>query len=373
MSIYTYKNEEWAEACVQSKQNGEWKQSDVFVYKDGFWKRTIIPIPDGLIVPYYGTTAPAGWSLFTEANGKFIVGAGGTYAVKSSGGATPSITLQSTSNGAHTGPLVFCAAWYSYPYRGENSAGSHSHTISFNYTPPYYGLSLIKSVSNNKVLPPKTIMFADKAMPGLTRFTNGDGMMFVADSSIRSGGSNTINAITSTNNGTHAHGSLNSDYYDDTGDQHSVRSAGGHSHSTASFTISPNLKRVLLSAWTNISKSFALKPGMYGFYEGTVPPEGWALCDGTNDTLDLRDYFIEFADEENQGIKTGDGTINIPNISLTSNSWEHRHLSWGSGISGGAYTYHDPYYNATHSHSVPSSAKTVLPPYYALSIITFKG
>lgn len=369
MPIYSYK-EGWKLTKLEVKLNNNWKSTASCVYINGAWKKTFRPVPPGLIIPYNGTTAPAGWSLFTAANGRFIVGAGKTYAVKSTGGSSAKMTFESTSNGAHTGKR-FQAHHREYDKGGENTAGSHSHTISFNYTPKYYGLSLIKSVAINPTLPPQAIMFADCTMPGLTRFTDGDGMMFVANNSIGSGGSNIINPLTSTTSGQHTHGNSNTN--SDSSDSCYVAGPkGNHSHSTASFTISPNLKRVLLSAWTNISKSFALKPGMYGFYEGTVPPEGWALCDGTNDTLDLRDHFIEFTDEENHGTKTGDGTINIPDITLQSYPWTHNHIAKTNMIPGSRFVYHYDY-SATHSHTVPASAKTFLPPYYALSIITLKS
>jgi len=146
--------------------------------------------------------------------------------------------------------------------------------------------------------------------------------------------------------------------------------SGQHTHTVSGFTITPNFKRVLLSAWTNASENFDLMPGMYAFYESLTPPKGWALCDGTNNTLDLRDYFIEFGNENNHGTKTGDGTISPLVGQLNTVSWNHTHLEGSSSYSRQPCCHKS--YSATHGHtfSLPSS---FLPPYYALSIITFKG
>lgn len=368
MPIYTYRNN-WERTKLRVKLNSDWRNTAPYVYVNGAWKKAFRPVPPGLIVPYNGTTAPAGWSLFTAANGRFIVGAGKTYAVKSTGGTSSITTASSTSAGAHSGP-TFLTGRSSGSASGKYVAGSHSHLVSFNYTPPYYGLTLIKANTELNRLPSKSIMFSDKTLP-LSRFTNGDGKLFLAHSVIGAGGSNLIGATTSSSAGNHVHGDNEyAAYYERT--YRDIISSVAHTHSTETFTITPNLKRALLSAWTNASKDFGLEPGMYAFYESLTPPDGWALCDGTNGTLDLRDYFIEFGNENNHGTKTGNGTIYMPNITLASITWNHGHS--GNKVYGGSssVTYHD-FADAVHGHTIPASSPTFLPPYYALSIITLKS
>jgi len=367
MPIYSYRNN-WERTELRVKLDNDWRGTTPYVYVNGVWKKAFRPVPPGLIVPYNGTTAPAGWSLFTAADNKFIVGAGGAYAVKSTGGGA-SITASSTSAGAHSGPVFKTGIGFGSA-RGMNVAGSHSHLVSFNYTPPYYGLTLIKANTELNRLPSKSIVFSDKTLP-LSRFTNGDGKLFLAHSVIGAGGSNLIGATTSSSAGNHVHGDKEYSVYS-SGPNWNIISSVAHTHSTETFTITPNLKRALLSAWTNASKDFGLEPGMYAFYESLTPPDGWALCDGTNDTLDLRDYFIEFGNENNHGTKTGNGTIYMPNITLASITWRHRHSQNTVYGSSGAVTYHD-FADAVHSHTIPASSPTFLPPYYALSIITLKS
>lgn len=318
-------------------------------------------IPSGLIIPYNGTSAPSGWTLFTSANGKFIVGAGDSYSVGATGGSTSVTTGASNSTGAHTG-TTFSTGGSSGSARGTLTAGSHSHTLSFNYTPSFYGLALIKSNEELLKLPAKAVMFSGKALSGLSRFSDGDGKLFVANSSVGSGGSNTISGNTSSTGGSHTHGSATSClmfYYD-------AASAGAHYHPHSDFTITPKLYRALLSAWTDASNDFNLQSGVYAFYESTTPPTGWLLCDGNNGTLDLRNYFIEFTDEDDDGTREGEGKISLPNITLSDNSWVHGHQGTKHGTS---YESYHTSASFTHCHTISASDVSFTPPYYALAII----
>ena len=366
MPIYSYK-EGWKLTKLKVKLNNNWKSTASCVYINGAWKKALEAVPAGLIIPYNGTIAPSGWSLFTAANERYIIGAGKTYAVKSTGGSS-TITCTSTTTGAHTGSTGR-AGMKDRSYRGLNSRGAHCHSISFSYSPPYYGLTLIRANTELKSLPPKSVMFSDRTLP-LLRLEDGDGRLFSARKSIGKGGSNSISSQTSSSAGIHYHGLSESRSYTTKEEYPEAVQSGQHTHTVSDFTITPNFKRVLLSAWTNASENFDLMPGMYAFYESLTPPKGWALCDGTNNTLDLRDYFIEFGNENNHGTKTGDGTISPLVGQLNTVSWNHTHLE-GNKSYGRQPCCHKSY-SATHGHtfSLPSS---FLPPYYALSIITFKG
>lgn len=323
-----------------------------------------ILVPEGLIIPYNDTSAPDGWTLFTSADGKFVVGAGNTYAVGATGGATSLTTAVSDTQGAHTGTSYGCAMGAGFN-RGNKEAGAHTHTLTYNYTPPYYGLRLIKSNSELYVLPPKAVMLSGTTLSGLTRFSDGDGKLFSSRASIGAGGSNTISGFNSSSSGSHVHG-VYAGYKEGTNSLHGeVVAAGTHTHPNTSFTITPNLYRALLSAWTDASVAFGLQPGMYAFYENTTPPSGWYLCDGNNGTLDLRNYFVEFTDETDDGTRTGDGKITVPAITLTSIANSHNHITigyWNDESNHGAYSN-------THAHTIAPTSPTFLPPYYALAII----
>lgn len=73
------------------------------------------PMPAGIIVMWSGVTAPSGWALCDGTNGtpdlrnRFVVAAGSTYALGTTGG-----SVTSSAAGSHT--------------HTESSAGSHNHT-----------------------------------------------------------------------------------------------------------------------------------------------------------------------------------------------------------------------------------------------------
>ena len=108
---------------------------------------------------------------------------------------------------------------------------------------------------------------------------------------------------------------------------------------------------------------------MIGMYESATPPDGWVLCNGSNGTPDLRDYFIKTVSSGNENTTgSGDNTININKTGSVSHSNSHDHLgNYWIGVNSAGYVQG---YANSHSHAVSmSEALSYLPPYYALSFI----
>ena len=108
-----------------------------------------------------------------------------------------------------------------------------------------------------------------------------------------------------------------------------------------------------------------LPTGIISIWSGAIVdiPTGWALCDGSGGTPDLRDRFIVGAGSSYSVADTG-GAINHTH-SFTSDAHNHTFNS-GSGLAGGAYL------SNTTSNNVASGttdAEDGRPPYYSLAFI----
>lgn len=141
-------------------------------------------IEAGLIVEYFGldTEIPFGWALCDGTGGRpdlqnlFIVGAGDTYTVESTGGSANAVLLEHThtctfdSVGSHNHSMIFTSngslnnilsritRWVNAGSPSTNAGGAHAHTLSVGTTgesltdknlPPYYGLFYIIKLEEN--------------------------------------------------------------------------------------------------------------------------------------------------------------------------------------------------------------------------------
>lgn len=145
---------------------------------------------------------------------------------------------------------------------------------------------------------------------------------------------------------------------------------GDHAGAVAlqSSEYSMNLKRLLLSIWSNASSSFEMAPGMIAMWESLTPPDGWVLCNGSNGTPDLRDCFIKNTSSGNEGSgPVGDGTITLGGTVTHNNT--HAHGTQYPDYEGRTWDlYKHGTLSNSHSHGLNSSIGW-LPPYYALSFI----
>lgn len=330
-------------------------------------------LPSGIIIGLQGVGAvPSGWAIYNSADGKYIVGAGSTYAVDANGGSL-SVTPTLSNTGNHTGSTAINnVATNGGQRRNSSSTGAHANTVTpLNYTPPYQGLRLIKASSDQADVPQDGVFFwygtDDLTDIATNVFT--DGYMFSAQAAAGTGGSDTLSP-TFSSAGAHGHGI--SDSGDGSGTP-AATTAGSHSHAGATIVVTNSLYIAALSAWSDAAAAIAFGDvsnkgqGMIALYENTTPPSGWYLCDGTNGTPDLQDYFLKTVAYGSAGSKTGDGTIS--SASTIAHAVHNHRQSSGDGGSGGT-GYHDDNV-AMDSHTVTMPAYT--PPYYALAFIQFGG
>lgn len=317
-------------------------------------------VPAGLIVPWsgsYGEAAPTGWSLFTSPNagfggfsGCYPIGAGGGIAVNATGiGGSPDgkVTFFTTIDGLHsTGgeayrvwPFLGCTGKYTaggyvaHRRADGEAAGSHDHRLLCTPTIGYNQYQLIKATSQAEKLPANAILLntTHSNIPWLTQ-TATEGKYLRA-------GDRTASASTSVNivqwsddgagilGGKHVHewnyyeppaigtGGVTQKLYPRIflipGHPNLDGRDGYHDHAVNAVTLTDNIKRVYVTAWTAALAFYGFK-GMIGFWDAALPvPAGWGVCDGTNGTIDMREHFIVLSTTANKGTRTGTNVISI--------------------------------------------------------------
>ncbi len=344
-------------------------------------------IPTGLILPTLNNLAPTGWEAFNSANNKSIVGAGSSYSAGATGGSAFNTSLgnyggATSQGGLHTGNAdvsyldeTYNSGWNVQMYN-QFSEGEHSHALGAVTVAgiDQYQSKLIRATEDSDVLPPYVGIFSGAPIGGLTAVNNQK--LFGAYSSGRTLTKSGTLALGTA--GLHDHVSYNStsykatyggwDYYY----AYPEYSQGEHSGSVALNVMTQNFKRLLLSLWYHATANVDVQSNMIGMWESTTAPAGWALCDGTNGTPDMRDNFIEVAGSGSENTTSqGNNTITLGVSGSVSHSIAHSHSTGSNHLdpSSPGGIYHGSFVH-DHTHVINQwKAFAFVPPYYALSFI----
>ena len=107
-------------------------------------------------------------------------------------------------------------------------------------------------------------------------------------------------------------------------------------------------------------------------------PSYWKICDGTNGTVDMRNYFFGHATTgQTHGQESViDYTFPSSLGSLTTSTWTHSHYDPPATFTydAGPYLGSHPSYNASHTHTISgtiTSASDYLPAHIKLAFIKF--
>lgn len=344
------------------------------------------PIPDGAIVLYSAASAPSGYADFTAANGKFIIGASGTKAVTTTGGAaaTSSWSGTSSTNGAHAGtegnPID---VGQSGEYSGGNGVsvsspstvgGGHAHT----WTAPAATMDLYrrrhklaKKSGASATVPTTVFVFglATVSHPNVARVLTSAGRAVMADTAVANAGvtGQTVTGTVASANMAHTHFTGAGTYSIDFAPyapvwQHSTETTWAHTH-TANVKLTAALKRRKLAMFGG-SVDYPIVPGMIVLWDTGTPPAGWVVCDGTSGTPDMRDFFVEIASTGQEGASAGDNTVAA---SSTTSNYGHTHNT-GDRTDGPIpiTIYHTS--SVSHNHALTAS-QAFTPPWYALHFI----
>jgi len=130
----------------------------------------------------------------------------------------------------------------------------------------------------------------------------------------------------------------------------------------------------------NIRGGSNIPKGLISMWYGLIAdiPSGWALCDGSLGTPDLRNKFIVCADADSGGFakttitgspsQTGGAASHQHSVGSLTNATQYDYLNTGSGVASGANLSTG---TAGHLHTISGqTANTVsLPTYWALAYI----
>jgi hypothetical protein len=164
----------------------------------------------------------------------------------------------------------------------------------------------------------------------------------------------------------------------------------GNGTSAVNFVAPSTAKNTLTSNGTTWISESPFTTGMIMLWSGSIAsiPSGWALCNGSNGTPDLRNRFIVGAGSTYAVGATGGSADSIvvshTHTGTTNTTGEHAHAVGGSFIgsginSNGGYVFAGSNVPTTsagiHSHTLTidssgsSGTNANLPPYYALAYI----
>lgn len=338
-------------------------------------------LPDGAIVLDTSTTLPAGYAAFTTANGKYIMGAGGTYSAGATGGAadTSAWSGDTSTSGAHSGSTGFLAALTQGAVGGNSASNitdtsaNHLHTWSaVAATMDLYRRrhKLAKRTGSSSTIPASMLVFgiAGLSHPDVARVLTGAGRLVMADTVVADAGaaSQSHSATIASANMSHKHyqhGSLYAQDFAPYSDRKNASSEITYAHThTLSLSLVAAIKRRKLALYGGTT-DYPVLAGMIVLHEGTVP-SGWSLCDGTAGTPDMRDFLVEIAASGQESASAGNNTVAA---SGTSGSYGHSHLV-GNDTDGPVCATQMHSETVYHSHTV-SASQSYTPAWYGLKFI----
>lgn len=381
-------------------------------------------IPLNVILMWAGTNAtiPSGWSRETDLDSKYPKASGNEDPATTGGSSTHthtspahSHTMVSHSHSVGTSSAVQSSqrsnndgSSSAYVFHVHNtsvagvSGGTLSDAVTYasaNTSPPYFSVIFISPSTNPQSVPDDVIaLWNETEAPANFAFTDGDnGTVDMRNRYVK--------GTTPGGNGGTTGGSLNHEH--DIGHNHTTQShthsatsatpqpkdagtgsgspvSGNHTHtislpsaSSATNAYSGNagsaedvepLYKKLMAIQNNSGSSKSAPLGTIALWLGNVVdiPTGWQLCDGTNDTPDLTDYYVKIANDTDEIGDTGGSNTHThaaSNSHTHTATGTHTHSTGGStssvgtaasGISGGSAN-NDP---VVHHHTITSVSST---------------
>ena len=342
-------------------------------------------IPVGALVFYnaaFSTGSVPGWTRYTTADGFFIKGTATqgqiTTTTAPSLSGTCAVTLGSAGSHQPTqisfGP-AFNPAGVAFPggYFNLGVSGSHTHSVTnidmstVNVPQPatFKQNIILQCTTTTKRLPPNCVVFSQNQP------TSAFSLITADNRPIRGGTTNIVGAGTYTSrtgqtsqSGTHSHIDTNSPYDPATvvGLNNNYQTGFTHQHTWAVLFYASSILTKLLAAWGANAETY-LGQNSIMMYSGTLTslPFGWYVCDGTNGTINMVDFFVGYGTQGAWNTTTGSNNNITTGQSTSTNTWTHNHQGPNFGSSRPATLASIPHgtFSASHSHSVSTSLTSV--------------
>jgi len=350
----------------------------------GHWR-----IPQGALIMYSGAADPGliGWARYSAADGRFIKGTAtqaeiGTVAANNNATWQNQTYFVSTGGGGlHGGSAVNfqgnppqeqqqvqLTTEISYPY----AAGDHSHTMALvagtgsNFNPASTDYILLEAIQEHKKFPVNTVVVRStqplsgisQASSGVPRYIRGGTTYANTDGATRA-----FNG-SSSSYGPHDHGQ--SSYIGRLfgGSTNTALSqtpnsvtALSHYHTMSGTITSATLPGKLLRLW-KLAEKLVPDDNIVIMYTGNISslPSYWKVCDGTNGTPNMVNYFLGYFVEGYAHDTETAYAASVSNGGVSTENWTHRHINdtQTSRIGYPQSNLH-PTYNAAHSHALSTN------------------
>jgi hypothetical protein len=358
-------------------------------------------IPANSVIIFNGTYSGTigTWDLYSDALDKLIVGTinqvnvGVSFA---STGQSSSTAGTIGSDGSHYGSSTGIPGGSGSltGYQNNGPAGSHTHSSTWNVStlsansdikPVHTTFTLLRTNANTNSFPANTVHISATNIYSGTQQLATSSNRFIAGGNSKTDNPATAHSITHTTsddgaNHNHFNGAnyarVNSAYYGSLSQNgYDNNNQPAHNHTLTKTVSISNLRGKLLKVWLAAASSIP-KSSVIIMYCGdlSILPSYWKVCDGTNGTIDMQNYFLGYAGSS----ATAHDTLTSANTQYTldvgsytsSNDWQHSHYQFSYGYNTSMYVNH-VYGNHPHNHAVSggSLTSTYEPPHLKLAFI----
>jgi hypothetical protein len=367
----------------------------------GRWASSSSAPPVGAVIPadsliMYNGTDPglSDWARYTTADGYYLKGTTtqGSIGTTAAATASGSVIVTLTSAGTHTGTANL--NYTTGPNAGsvlpgqQNTAGSHTHSfvkssISNSIRPYNTSITLLRATTDLTSFPSGTIHISPTNSGGWTEKLASTSTRYLQGGNGVTDGNPITTSVggTSTTGGSHSHTTANRGTGGTTNPPQGIyklgSTQGSHTHTISSILTVSSIRSKLLKLWLTASASI-ITTDLVLMYVGTLSslPSNWKLCDGTNGTIDMTDYFLGYSNSSVTAWDTSTALSgSLSGTTISTNAWSHYHYSSDSTAASRYELFAHNTQSASHTHGAGANLTSFdySPPAISVAFIQYKG